>query len=161
SDSAWSFASAYGYSISNFTFAAQPNISSSSDSSAVSPGDVATASFVVDANVTAEQNSTVSGTVTLTSAVDPGSDTPAIDDIEFGPLSSTAAGLMKVRFNSARPIADIVEIGGWKNSPRSVVVNDLGNDADQVACDGWFSGTVTLSAGSYDVLARPRNSEVS
>jgi hypothetical protein len=157
----WSFASGYGSSTSNFEFVAEPHVSSSSNTPVLSPGDVATASFVVNAAVTGQQDVTVSGAVTLTTAVDPGPDTPAISEVSFGPLSSSAPSLVKVRFDTTRPLADVIEIGSWNNFPVSVPVNDLGVGADQVACDGWFSGTVTLPAGSYEVLARARNTATS
>jgi len=159
SDPAWSFVTSLGYSQSAYLVAAQPNVATAGNTSAVTAGDAATMSIVVDALATGEQGVTISGTVTLTTAVDPGLDTPAIEELLFGPLSSSAPSLVKVRFEAARPVADSVEIGGWKNYPRTVGVNDLGQGADDFACDGWYTGTVTLAPGSYDVLARARNTE--
>lgn len=161
SDPAWSFGQGVGGSTSMFQFSWQPALTAQSDRSAVSVGDTISASAVGDASVTGEQDVTMNASITLTVPAAVSSAAPVIAEIEFGPLSGSAPGLVKVKFEVGKPIADVVEIGGWETSPTNVSVNDLGIGADQVACDGWFSGTVTLTTGTYDVLARPRNGAIS
>jgi len=158
SDSAWSVTGTGG-ARSVLRVSVQPRVDrSTSDTSAVSVGDEVTLMLRGDPLLTGPSDSTITGTIMLASAPDPGTGTPRIVATETGPLFAGSPARISVQFDTARPDGDRITIGGWDVSGSSTNVVDDGTGDDPVAGDGWFSGRFTAPpSGTYDVLILPRS----